>query len=282
MVNTIDVRSEMYPSENCIDVAVDHRLQRLIGIVPSPKSSHNGNHGNLLRGIAQLITRPNEEISPEEVDFTAWLSQPASTGGVVAMLQQPANNHPYHLGREVTFRSCGTLVALDQCFNFASCGTMGLDNITTIDDLPYTRRKDTSTPEYRQAIRSHVVNIIYAKRPSVVLCMSQEKEETPSPTALLKSLGIGKTFRDPVIRLGTDHYIKRINAFHPSYALHHRRNESAFRQLLLLEVTRTCGELRGDWKEGGWMQDLRRDCQEKARQQQADVRHVMFHLYRNK
>ncbi|KAK5188821.1 hypothetical protein LTR72_011399 [Exophiala xenobiotica] len=149
---------------------------------------------------------------------------------------------------------------------------MGLDNITAIDDLPYTRKKDTTTPEYRRAIRSHVGNIIYAKRPSVILCMSQEKEEIPSPTALLKSLGIGKTFRDPIIRLGTDHYAKRINAFHPSYALYHRMNDSAFRQLLLLEVTRTCGELRGDWKEEGWMQDLRRDCQAKARQAQSDVR----------
>ncbi|KAK5215541.1 hypothetical protein LTR96_011099 [Exophiala xenobiotica] len=272
----------MYPTDSCIEIAADHRLQRLVGSVPYRESSRNGNHGNLLRELAQSIIRPNEDIFPEEIDFTAWQSEPVSTGGPMAMLQQPADKHPYHRGRESTFQSCATLVALDACFKFASSGTMGLDNVTVVDDLPYTRKKDTTTPDYRRAIRSQVLNIILAKRPSVLLCMSQEREESPSPTARFKSLGIGMAFRTPIIRLGADHYIKRVNAFHPSYALYHRPNESAFRQLLLLEVSRTCGELRGDWKEEDWMQDLRRNCREKARQQQPDVRQVMFPLHRNK
>jgi hypothetical protein len=192
------------------------------------------------------------------------------------MLQQPANEHPYHLGREITFKSCSTLVALDECFSFASCGSLTLESITVIDDLPYTRKKDRTTPEYRKTIRGHGANIIHAKGPSVVLCMSQEKEDTPSPTALLKSLGIGMTFRESIICLGSDHYTKRINAFHPSYALHYRPDESAFRQLLLLEVSRACGELRGDWKEEEWMQDLRRHCRGKAQQKELGVGYVMY------
>jgi hypothetical protein len=111
-------------SRGCIDVAVDHRLQKLIATVQTQSASHKGNHGDLLRELAQSITRPNEGISPEEVDFTVFLSQPALMGGVAVLLQQLANDHPYHLGREITFRSCGTLVALDECFEFASCGTL--------------------------------------------------------------------------------------------------------------------------------------------------------------
>jgi len=102
--------------------------------------------------------------------------------------------------------------------------------------------------------------------------MSQESERTPSPTAQLKSLGVGQTFGEPLVHLGTDRYTRRINAFHPSYALYHRSTESAFRQLLLLEVARTCGELRGDWREEEWMHDLRRHCRKKAQQQNFGVR----------
>jgi hypothetical protein len=147
-----------------------------------------------------------------------------------------------------------------------------------IDDLPYTRKKDRTTSDYRWAVRSQVTNIIYAKRPSIVLCMSKESERMPPPTALFKGLGVGMTFGESLICLGTDHYTKRINAFHPSYALYHRRNESAFRQLLLLEVAQTCGELRGDWKEEEWMQELRRHCREKAKakQQELGVGYVIY------
>ena len=98
-------------SESCIEIAVDHRLQTLIATVPLREPSRRGTHGNLLRDLARSRTRPKEGISPEEVDFTAWLSEPASIGGAVAMLHQPANEHPYHLGREITFQSCPTLVA---------------------------------------------------------------------------------------------------------------------------------------------------------------------------
>ena len=71
------------------------------------------------------------------------------------MLQQPANEHSYHIGREITFKSCPTLVALDECFSFASCDSLPLKSITVIDDLPYTRKKDRTTPEYRKTIRGH-------------------------------------------------------------------------------------------------------------------------------
>ena len=47
-----------------------------------------------------------------------------------------------------------------------------------IDDLPYTRKKDKTNPKYREAIRGYVANIIYTKRPSVVLCMSRETLST--------------------------------------------------------------------------------------------------------
>ena len=196
------------------------------------------------------------------------------------MLQQPANNHPYHLGREITFKNCPTFVALNECFLSASCGYMRFERITIIDDLPYTRKKDKTTSEFRTAIRSHVANIVYAKRPFVVLCMSQEDEDTLSPTALHKSLGVGSTFRESLGRIGPDHHTKRINAFHPSYALYYRPNESAFRQLLLLEVARTCGELRGYWKEEAWQRELRRYCQGKAEHQKLEVGSVMHPIAR--
>lgn len=267
----------MYPIESCIGIAVDHRLQRLVGRLPSGRGLPPGRHGQLLEELAASITRPEEVISPEEIDFTVWLSQPATISGIVAMLQQPANEHPYDQGREITFNGCDTLVSLDECFKFASSGTFGLDQITVLDDLPYTRKKDETDAEYRSTVRRCVLDMIDAKRPSVVLCMSQEREHTPSATAMFKSLGVGKTFGDSNIRFGRNGQTKRINAFHPSFALYHRSYESAFRQLLLLEVTRACGELRGDWKEEPWMRHLRLDCRKKARMSKSAVQYALFH-----
>ena len=252
-------------AKSCIDVAVDHRLESLLAPFSFDETSHPGNHSELIRNLAHLITRPKEDISQEEVDFTVWLSQPSLTGGIVVLLHQPANNHPYHLGQEVTFSSCATLVALDECFSFVSCGCLTLENITIIDSLPYTRKKDNTTSDYKRQVRNYVLRILQAKQPSIVLCMWSEKDGVPLSMVKFRSLGVGKTFEKTIVRLGSDHYSKRVNGFHPSYALFHRPTESVFRQLLLLEIARTCGEMRGDWEEADWMQDLRQRCQVKAK-----------------
>lgn len=97
---------------------------------------------------------------------------------------------------------------------------------------------------------------------------------SPSPTALFRSLGVGKRFEERFICLGGDHYTERVNAFHLSFALYYRRNESVFRQLLLLEVAQTCGRLRGDWKEEKWMDDLRLRCREMAKLKDLDVEYA--------
>jgi len=106
--------------------------------------------------------------------------------------------------------------------------------------------------------------------------MWQEREEVPSALATFKSIGVGKTFDKPIVHFDSGHPTKRINAFHPSYALYHRPYQSAFRRLLLLEVARTCGELRGGWKEEEWMQRIRQRCQSKAKQAKPQVGYVHY------
>lgn len=167
------------------------------------------------------------------------------------MSLQPANEHSYHLGRDITFSRCPTLVALGECFDFASRGSLGLQHITVIDFLPYTRKKDKDTRDYRREIGNQVLRILHAKRPFAVLCMWQNKEEVSSSITPFRSSAVGNTFDKPIDHSGWDHHTKRTEEFHPSCAIYHSSTESAFRQLLLLEVARACGELRGDWREEG-------------------------------
>ena len=264
----------MSSPDYCIDIAVDHRLKRLVRTVPVPDTSNTTNHCQLLRNLPTRITRPKEPITDQEIDFTAWLARPNTDGGIIVLLERPANNHPYHLGRAITFSSCTTLIVLDQCFSFVSRGSITLNNVSVIDSLPYTREKDNINAQYKYDLRHQVFLILQAKRPQVTLCMWQEKEQLPLSIARFKSVGVGKTFSKSLIHLGHHHRTRRINAFHPSYAVRYRSSESAFRQLLLLEVARACGELRGDWREEEWMQELRCHCRQKARERELGIGYV--------
>jgi len=117
------------------------------------------------------ITRPNEGIPPDAIDFTVWSAQLESTSRIVVMLEQPANVHPYHLSQEITFSSCPTLVALNECLKSVSCGSLTLDSLTIFDSLPYARKKDLTTSKYRLVVKNHVISVLQVQRPSAVLCM---------------------------------------------------------------------------------------------------------------
>lgn len=251
----------MSSSMYCLDIAVDHRIRRLCEPVPPHNNHTAGNHGGILRDIARSITRSPEAISAEEINFAVWLSEPATTGGLLIMLQQPADNHPYHLGNQVVVQSCGTLAGLDELLQVASCGTLSLKTVSVFDWLPYTRKRDKVSPDYETYLRGRVYNMICAKRPSVILCMSATRKGLDKNIERLTSCRIGRTFSNTMVHVSQDHTLRRVNAFHPSTALYWRSHESSLRQLLLLETAHACGELRGDWTENAWISSVRCACQ---------------------
>lgn len=73
-----------------------------------------------------------------------------------------------------------------------------------------------------------------------------------------QSIGIGKKFditsKFPIplgIRYGEKGFVanRKINGFHPSYAMNHHPHASILRQLQILIGAETCAMLRGDWEE---------------------------------
>jgi hypothetical protein len=115
------------------------------------------------------------------------------------------------------------------------------------------------------------------KEPSVLLCagrirLSSPNYELKGDAFKLESINVGQKFghtpnkpveakihREGKRGLVT---IRRVNGFHPSYAINYHPHVSRLRQLQILIGAETCGMLREDWKEEKWMDELRSSCQD--------------------
>jgi hypothetical protein len=99
--------------------------------------------------------------------------------------------------------------------------------------------------------------------------MWQHPKEATGEAGVIESTGVGGKFEDSRITLadglGNQVQTYQVNAFHPSYALHHNPGHSCLRQLLLLEVAHACGLCRRDWNEEPWINQLRLKCASEAK-----------------
>ncbi|RYC65211.1 hypothetical protein CHU98_g983 [Xylaria longipes] len=267
------------PPITCLDVVIDHRIRRLCrptwqpGELPEP-STH-------LSILQQHGFRRSRRI--DEINVTSQLAGPATTGGILVTLQQPRGNHPFEDGVEAVIQDCDTLSALDQLFLTASCGTLNVrEHISLVDLLPFTpQRVDTVPSEVLQDAFEASRLAICAKMPDVVLCAGrvwlprdcenpgtgpadQEKFDLKGELRKLEAAGVGRPdIYDAVGLQGSGGELvamSKINGFHPAYALTYHPEHTNLRQLLLLNVVKTCGVYRGDWREDRWMDTLREEC----------------------
>lgn len=250
----------------CLNVAVDHRIRNLFSPVTYAKSSEFSiSYALKLSEIAAYVRKNVRRLSFEEMRVTSELAHRSGSGGIMILLQQPASNHPFHLGVDATIHSSASLNALDESFLAASCGTLSLLSVAMLDSLPYVRASDILAKDVKRRIRSLVRDALVAKRPDVTLCAWQDRYGT-EPLDDLRSIGVGQTY-DPIsIHMEEREEMIRINAFHPSYAVNYRPDVSILRQLLLLEVTQTCRQYSHSWNESEWMKVLRQDCASSAEQ----------------
>lgn len=251
----------------CLNVAVDHRLLPLFKPLPTTGSDHPGsNHLNLIQRLGDKHHIPSEEIG-----VTVDLASPESVGGICFILQQPAGNHPYHLGTDTVIKSCPTLDALLQVWSTVSCGS---PRPSIFDRLPFICPKDRLSPTLKTEVEEQSLAIIRAKRPDVVVCMWRRKwdkytrnyEEVITGFSALEGVGVGRTFAIPDHELGPGLRTRRVNAFHPSYSVNYNPHVSCFRQLLMLEVAQACGIYSCEWHNEDWMTDLRMHCARKTKE----------------
>ncbi|RYO82165.1 hypothetical protein DL764_009650 [Monosporascus ibericus] len=260
----------MASDSECLGIAIDHRIRRLIEPAEYFPPDEAGNHISILDSRGRSLGR-----SRAERDVTAKLAGPQSIGGIAVVLQQPRHNHPFDSGVRAVIEDCATLRALEDVFLVVSGRKLRLlPDISVIDLLPYTTKcnwDDMNNEEKASAFKA-AQWALGSKQPDVVLCagkkyLSEEPRKLKDDMWKLESQGVGAVFpeRYPYITVkdkdGNRIKIRRVNGFHPSYAMNYLPEHSCLRQLLFLVVAQTCAVYgKASWKEEDWMTALRRDC----------------------
>ena len=167
----VDFTMDPIPVNEYLGIAIDHRLRQLFHPVLRKEVREVGLHQRKIYDLGQSLRRGNERVPRDEVLVTTQLASPVYIGGLVVVLFQPPNSLPYHLGLVTTVQSCPTLSALNEGFRVVTCGSLSLEDITTVDSLPFIHRKDKLPPGFKSDWHSQVFEILRAKRPDVILCV---------------------------------------------------------------------------------------------------------------
>ena len=155
---------------------------------------------------------------------------------------------------------------MDEAFNAASCGTISI-TLSIVDSLPYVRPQDDLSSQDKLRIRKVASHIIMEKDPGVVLCMwrQAENKEVTRTMSKFRSLGVGRDFDERKIFSRPGSGTERVNSFHLSFAVNYNPHDNCFRQLLLLNIAKSCRIYEGIWSEEEWMTDLKERCIAEAR-----------------
>ena len=214
------------------------------------------------------------------MEVTTQLAGPAAKGGIAVALQQPRHNHPFEKGLDAVIQDSETLCAIDDIFSTVSCASLDIrTNVAVVDIVPYIC-EDIKKLMIRHW-RSHFVyqHKLFVRR-SPLSCSAWARygcqgRASPisgrgmvgSSRALVLEKKFGETPKFPVtvrVRHGKREFvhIRRVNGFHPSYAMNYHPHVSILRQLQILIGAEACGMMRGDWQEEKWMGELRCCCQD--------------------
>ncbi|WDK13249.1 hypothetical protein CGRA01v4_04530 [Colletotrichum graminicola] len=258
----------------CLDIAVDHRIRKLLKPVPR-YATDTSTHVSRLEQEGRSLRLPRAEIQ-----VTAQLAGPPVKGGIVVMLQQPRHNHPFEEGLGAVIDNCETLRALEDIFTVVSRGTLDFrKDVAVIDLLPYVSGdpRDVDDTRLKNAFRTSTATIC-DKRPDVLLCAGKimmplgRAKTVKGDSYKFENIGIGEQFgrvpkwqvRALVRPEGQRGFVAvpKVNGFHPSHAMNYHSHASHLRQLLILIGAEACGMYRSDWEDSIWMDELRLRCKE--------------------
>ncbi|KAK4177876.1 hypothetical protein QBC36DRAFT_235548 [Triangularia setosa] len=264
----------------CLDVAIDHRIRRLLRPIDVSSETLDSTHISMLNAYGRQLGRSDDEIR-----VTSQLAGPQTTGGILVALQQPRSNHPFEKGIKCVIDDCETLAALGEVFHIVSCGTLEIGtNVSVIDLLPYItveQMNDMDDVQLGDAFLS-TVHVFGRKKPQIILCcakiwLGQKRQDCKGEAWKFESQRLGTSFgKRSTIRFRdeTRNWVstERVNGFHPSYCMNYYPHISCFRQLQILTVAEACGMYRDDWTEETWMKSLRDSCASQVTQLQGTDR----------
>jgi hypothetical protein len=242
----------------CLGVPIDHRLEPLFSTGLTTPDPFVSGHARAIESYGRQLQKYREDISDNEVKFAKRLAMPETKGGVVIVLQQPAEHQRYFSDHHQTVKDCDTLDAVDEvCKTVTRCG---LEKISCFDAFPFHKIPvSKSLDKYEEELDEAYaifLHMIQQKQPDVVFCCYR----SPHPTKYkdFQCIGIGRT-RDYHVTVQGQRYTC-VNGFHPSYALNYLEDKSALRSLFIIEATQAFSRANGTWKESSWMTDVRKNC----------------------
>lgn len=256
----IEIMADVQLPGVCLGIPIDHRLEPLLGTrltTPDPSVRRRG-HARAIESYGRYLQKYREDISDNEVKFAKWLAMPETKGGVVIVLQQPAEHQRYFSDHHQTVKDCATLDAVDEvCKAVTGCG---LEQISCFDAFPFhkipvSKSLDKYEEELDEAYDTFL-DMIRQKQPDVVFCCYHSPHSTKYKD--FQCIGIGRT-RDSQVTVQGKRYTC-VNGFHLSYALNYLEDKSALRSLFIIEATQAFRRANGTWRQSSWMTDVRENC----------------------
>jgi hypothetical protein len=118
----------------------------------------------------------NHRIPDEEIDGTRQLAGPFSRGGLLILLIEPREHHPWQAGIHRVILQCLTLRALEEGVRIGSNEALSLiDDVSVLDLRPFIWSGLRNRLQEDQLIQLYglVFEAIRAKRPDTILCMGK-------------------------------------------------------------------------------------------------------------
>jgi hypothetical protein len=252
-----------FSTMDCLYIPVDHRIVDIIKQIEVPSFSDTSSHIDILESFGQDAKRNGQRVPDSERNHGSNLALPATKGGILVSLLRPPRNQTYDNGFTADADACRTTGAVANLVAVASGRETTIDDVSTFDTLPYSP-EGADEDELVKKAEYTFTEMVTAKEPDIVLCCYQGKSDNEF-VRNLRSLGIGRVFDEPNLRISANCTTTRVNAFHPSYAVNYQSTYSCFRRLLLLEFVQAFSLLSGEWKEEEWMNALRTHCTKLAR-----------------
>jgi hypothetical protein len=128
----------------------------------------------------KIVTYASElrehRIPDEEIDVTRQLAGPLSRGGLLILLIEPCEHHPWQAGIEPVILDCPTLRALEEAVRIGSNVALSLiHDVSVLYLRPFIWSGLKNRLQEDQLVQLYdlVFEAIRAKRPDTILCMGE-------------------------------------------------------------------------------------------------------------
>lgn len=139
-------------------------------------NSPSEDYGVALRRIVDFVNRVRNEPLPEpDIGLTMDFAGPNTPGGLMILLLQPRDNHPWSRGITGVIEDCATYRCLREAVHICSAGTLNLvTDVSLLYLLPFLPKMSykARTETKKKELDELVFDAIRSKMPDLLLVLS--------------------------------------------------------------------------------------------------------------